>query len=80
MRMHITLDEQLVKTLDDRVGVGRRSAFISAAVRSALEHESRWDLIEGAIASIEDGVDRVWGGDAGGWVRAERRGDGRRVG
>jgi len=80
MRLHITLDEQLVKTLDERVGAGRRSAFIAAAVGTALEHESRWDLIEGAIASIDDGGDRVWGEDAGGWVRAERRGDGRRLG
>lgn len=76
MRLHITLDEQLVRRLDERVAVGRRSAFIAAAVGSALEHESRWDLIEGAIGSIEHDADRVWGEDASGWVRAERRGDG----
>ena len=80
MRVHITLDEQVVKALDERVGVRRRSAFISAAVSRALEHESRWDLIESSIGSIEDGGDRVWGEDAGAWVQAERRGDVRRVG
>lgn len=80
MRVHITLDERVVRALDERVGVRRRSAFISAAVMSALEHESRWDLIEGAIGSIQDGGDRVWGADAGAWIRAERRGDSRRIG
>lgn len=37
MRLHITLDDATVDALDARVGPRRRSAFVTAAVRRALE-------------------------------------------
>lgn len=80
MRVHITLEDVLVAEIDQRVGVGRRSAYVSAAVRTALDDEKRWELIESAIGAIEDEGDRPWSGDAGDWVRSQRRADGRRVG
>ena len=79
MRVHITLDDELVARLDRRVGERRRSRFIAVAVEQALEEEERWDLIERAIGSIPD-TGHDWDIDAGAWVRAQRRSDERRVG
>jgi len=79
MRLHISLENELVRDLDARVGPRRRSAFIAEAVRQALDDERRWELIEEALDSIPDeGHD--WDRDSAGWVRAQRAGDTRRVG
>jgi hypothetical protein len=79
MRVHITLKDELVAQLDRRVGARRRSAFIAAAVQHALEEEERWELIESALGSIDDGG-HAWDDDPAAWVRSERRGDPSRVG
>lgn len=78
MRLHISLDDELVDELDRRVGPRRRSSFIARAVEQALEDERRWELIESALGSIED-TGHEWDNDPG-WVQAERRADARRVG
>lgn len=79
MRLHISLDDGLVRELDRRVGSRRRSAFIARAVERALDDERRWELIEGAIGSIGDrGHD--WDDDPGAWVAAQRQADRTRVG
>jgi metal-responsive CopG/Arc/MetJ family transcriptional regulator len=71
MRLHITLDDDLVHELDRRVGPRRRSGFIARAVRLALEDEARWELAESALGSIEsEGHD--WAGDPSAWVHRER--------
>ncbi len=80
MRVHITLDDGLVSEIDRRVGVGRRSAYVAAAVRTALDSEQRWELVESAIGAIEDDGDRPWGSDTAEWVSSQRRTDARRVG
>jgi hypothetical protein len=78
MRVHISLDDDLVSELDGRVGRRKRSAFIAETVRRALDDERRWDEIEAALGSIPDeGHD--WDEDPAAWVRAQRRGDTRRV-
>ena len=79
MRVHITLDEAEVRRLDARVGARRRSSFIQAAVRRALDEEYRWERIEAAIGEIQDG-DHDWDGDVAGWVGEQRRSDDRRIG
>lgn len=79
VRLHITLDEELVRDLDRRVGARRRSAFIAEAVRQALEEERRWELIESALDSIED-HGHEWDADPASWVRRQRRADRSRVG
>ena len=79
MRMHITLDDDLVRELDRRVGRGHRSAFIAATIAQALEDARRWDLIVSATGGISD-HGHPWDGDSAGWVRAERRGAEARVG
>lgn len=79
MRLHMSLDDDLVKELDRRAGSRRRSAFIEAIIRRALDDAKRWDALEDAVGSIPDsGHD--WDGDAAAWVRQSRRSDDRRVG
>ena len=79
MRLHITLDRELVEQLDHRAGKRRRSAYIAALIRRALEDEQRWDEIEAALGSIED-AGHEWDEDAAGWVRTQREADTRRAG
>jgi Arc/MetJ-type ribon-helix-helix transcriptional regulator len=79
MRVHISLDEELVAELDSRVGRRRRSAFIAETVRRALDDRRRWDAIEEAIGAIPD-RGHGWDADPAAWVRWQRRGDKRRVG
>ena len=79
MRVHISLDEELVSELDERVGRRRRSAFIAETVRRALDDEHRWDEIEAALGAVP-AEGHEWDEDPAAWVRGERRGDARRVG
>jgi hypothetical protein len=79
MRVHITLGDDLIRELDRRVGVRRRSAYIARAVERALDDDHRWELVESAIGSISDGG-HEWDQDPGRWVREQRRTDERRVG
>ncbi len=79
MRLHISLDDELVEQLDRRVGRRRRSAFISETLRCALEDDRRWQDIEAALASLVQ-VEHDWDRDPAAWVRSQRRGDERRVG
>jgi predicted transcriptional regulator len=78
MRMHISLDDDLVARLDRRVGERRRSRFIAAAVERALDDAERWEQIEAAIGAIAD-TGHDWDDDPGAWVRAQRRADVRRL-
>jgi Arc/MetJ family transcription regulator len=79
MRLHISLDDDLVAELDRRVGRRRRSAFIAETIRRALEDQRRWDDIEAALGAVRDG-DHDWDRDPAGWVRSARHGEGARVG
>ena len=79
MRLHISLEDELVEELDARVGPRGRSAFIAETIRRALDEERRWDAIEAALGSIDD-VGHAWAEDAAAWVRDQRRTDSDRVG
>lgn len=79
MRVHISLDEELVRELDELVGRRGRSPFIAEAVRSAVAQERRWQLIRSAIGSIS-AEGHPWDPDAAAWVHDSRREDPRRVG
>ena len=79
MRLHITLDDALVRELDRRVGPRRRSAFVASAVERALEDERRWELVWSAAGSIPD-EGHEWDADPAAWVTGERRRDAARVG
>jgi hypothetical protein len=79
MRLHITLDDELVRELDRRAGSRGRSAFIAGAIARALDDARRWELIESAIGSIPD-TGHDWDADPAAWVSAQRRVDAARVG
>jgi metal-responsive CopG/Arc/MetJ family transcriptional regulator len=79
MRLHITLDDRLVRQLDERVGRRRRSSFISETIRKALEDERRWQDIESGLGALA-GSEHDWDADPAAWVDAQRRGDSTRVG
>jgi metal-responsive CopG/Arc/MetJ family transcriptional regulator len=79
MRMHISLDDDLVAQLDRRVGTRRRSAFISATVRKALADEQRWEDIEAGLGALA-GSEHEWDEDPAGWVATGRMADSARIG
>lgn len=79
MRLHISLEPDLVERLDRRVGPRRRSTYIAEAVRRALDDDHRWSLVESAIGAIAD-EGHEWDDDPSGWVRSQRGADERRVG
>jgi metal-responsive CopG/Arc/MetJ family transcriptional regulator len=79
MRLHISLDDDLVEQLDQRVGRRRRSTFISETLRRALDDERRWEDIEAGLGAVSDDG-HEWDDDPAGWVRAQRRSDPARVG
>lgn len=71
MRLHISLDDDLVRDLDRRVGPRDRSRFIAQAVRQALDEVVRRDALESAIGSVADSG-HEWDDDPAAWVRAQR--------
>jgi metal-responsive CopG/Arc/MetJ family transcriptional regulator len=79
MRVHINLDDELVRELDRRAGVRGRSGYIAATLRRALDDERRWEEITSAVGSLEATV-HEWDDDPAGWVASQRRSDARRVG
>lgn len=79
MRMHISLDDELVAELDRRVGPRQRSAYLESLLRRALEDEQRWESLAGAVGTINDSG-HEWDSDVSGWVRNQRRTDPRRTG
>jgi metal-responsive CopG/Arc/MetJ family transcriptional regulator len=79
MRLHISLEDDLVAQLDRRVGRRRRSAFISETVRRALDDETRWDDVEAGVAALS-GASHEWDEDPAQWVHEQRFADARRVG
>lgn len=79
MRLHITVDDDVVAAVDGLVGPRRRSGFITATLRRAVQEQQRWDLLEQALGSIPD-TGHDWDDDPAAWVRAQRTSDARRVG
>jgi metal-responsive CopG/Arc/MetJ family transcriptional regulator len=77
--VHISLDPKLVRDIDRRVGKRRRSAFIAAAARRAVEEAQLWENLEAGIGAISS-TGHVWDPDPAAWVHAQRRLDHRRVG
>jgi hypothetical protein len=76
-RLHITVADELVDELDQRLGPRERSRYIGVALRRALDDEWRWDDISAAIGVIDG--DHEWDDDPAEWVRQQRTTDVRRV-
>jgi metal-responsive CopG/Arc/MetJ family transcriptional regulator len=79
MRVHISLDDELVGELDVRVGKRRRSAFIAAIVARALEDERRWDDVLASAGTVAAGG-HDWDEDPAAWVHETRHADAGSVG
>jgi Arc/MetJ family transcription regulator len=79
MRVHINLEDELVRELDRRAGVRGRSGYIAATLRRALDDDRRWEEIASAVGSVEP-TGHEWDDDPAGWVASQRRSDARRVG
>jgi predicted transcriptional regulator len=79
MRLHISLDDELVGELDRFAGRGQRSAFIARSVQRTLAEEQRWANIESALGAIDD-RGHEWDDDPAAWVKRGRREDTSRAG
>jgi plasmid stability protein len=79
MRVHVNLDDELVRELDRRAGRRGRSTYIAATLRRALDDERRWEDIAASVGKLSDS-DHDWDADPAEWVRAQRRSDRQRVG
>lgn len=71
MRLHISVADEVVAELDERVGARARSSFIEAAIRRALDEHTRLEALESAFGSITD-EGHAWDEDPGAWVRRQR--------
>jgi metal-responsive CopG/Arc/MetJ family transcriptional regulator len=72
MRVHVFLEDDLVRELDEIVGPRGRSPFIADAVREKVDQARRWRKIESAIGSISD-TGHEWDEDPAAWVHEQRR-------
>jgi metal-responsive CopG/Arc/MetJ family transcriptional regulator len=79
MRVHISLEDELVRELDRRAGARGRSAYIAMTLRRALEDERRWEDIEASVGALSD-TSHDWDADPERWVREGREADSTRVG
>ena len=69
MRLHITLDEDLVKEIDEVAGKRGRSAFIRDSVAQEVDRRRRSAALDRAFGSIPDFGSHL-GPD---WIGRERR-------
>ena len=79
MRVHIDLDEALIRRIDEAAGPRARSAFIREAIQKALDQKLRLRAFRSAAGSIPD-EGHEWDADPAEWVRRQRFGDPNRVG
>lgn len=79
MRMHIEIEEELVRAIDRIAGTRRRSAFIREAIEGALNQRQRLERLRAARGSISS-EGHEWDVDPAGWIAAQRRTDSSRVG
>lgn len=72
MRMHIELDDEVVRQVDAVAGSRGRSRFVRQAVLRALDQRRRADLIRSARGVIPD-TGHEWDDDPAAWVREQRQ-------
>jgi metal-responsive CopG/Arc/MetJ family transcriptional regulator len=74
MRLRISLDDDLVRQIDRRVGSMHRSTFIGESLRCALDDQRRWEDIEAGLGALR-GRKHEWDDNTAGWVTTQRSGD-----
>lgn len=80
MRLHIELDDEVVREIDGLTGPRERTAFVRAAVLRAVADAKRAAALEQAAGALRDADPHDWDTDPAAWVRQSRRDDTRRVG
>lgn len=78
MRMHIELDDEIVREMDRLAGPRERSAFVRRAVQQAIDSARRREALQTAAGSVT--TPQEWDDDPATWVREARRADSRRTG
>ncbi|HEV3231952.1 MAG TPA: hypothetical protein VG245_06845 [Candidatus Dormibacteraeota bacterium] len=72
-RIHVNLDDTLLRRLDGIVGVRGRTAYLDQAIREKLDRERRWEGIMAASGAAPDDGTHPWDGmPAAEWVARER--------
>ena len=77
---HVLLPRELVEEIDERVGPRRRSEFVAATLREALDRRRQLELFEAAMAEARErgngGDPPEWDTPEGtlAWVRSMREG------
>lgn len=79
MRVHIEMETNLIRRIDELTGERGRSQFVRDAVLSALERHDRLTMIESAKGAISP-TGHEWDPNPAAWVRAQRRTNPRRTG
>ena len=79
MRLHIMVEDDLVRRIDEVAGERGRSGWIVRVIRDALDTEERKAAILSGIGCIPD-TGHEWDEDPVAWVRAQRRLDPNAVG
>lgn len=80
MRLHIELDDEVVREVDRLTGPRERSAFVRAAVLRAIDDAKRSEALRRAAGSLRDAEAHEWDDDPAAWVRSSRQADSRRAG
>lgn len=80
MRLHIELDDEVVREVDRLAGSRARSAFVRRAVLRALEDAQRAEALRASAGTLSGGAPHEWDTDPAAWVRSGRRMDERRTG
>jgi hypothetical protein len=75
-RVHVTLDDEVVEAIDDKVGRRGRSRFLAEAAREKLERIALEEAIRAGGGLLKDEDYPHWQDTASvqEWVRASRRG------
>lgn len=78
--MHIELDDEIVRQVDQLAGPRERTAFVRNAILRALDEAHRSQSLRAAAGSLAEAPAHDWDNDAAAWVHEARRGDPRRAG
>lgn len=80
MRMHIDLDEDLVREIDRLAGPRERTAFVRKALTTAVTEARRAEALARVAGSLAQAAPHEWDADPAQWVRETRRSGVRRAG
>ncbi|NNM47562.1 hypothetical protein [Knoellia koreensis] len=72
VRLHLELDDDLARRVDQVSGPRHRSAYVRAAIVRALGADERAESLLAVAGSLRD-TRHEWDADPAAWVREQRR-------